>query len=306
MTGVQTCALPISNTDGECAHWFEAAILREGAENVAAIIAEPVKGAGGVWTPADGYFQRVREICDRYDVLFIADEVITGFGRTGKWFALEHWGVQPADCTTEKSVVTHKASGRKLSYAELAAKAATMTAPDPKTVPLKARKDWKLIGTRQTGVDNIKVVTGQPLFGIDTVVPNMLYATYTKCPAQGGTVKSANLDHIKTLPGVKDAFVVQGDGDPESVMPGVAIVAISTFAAMQARKQLQVTWDESKAAKESSAATEASALMTARQQSVGKDAITTNGDANAAFASAAKTIEAIYSVPFLKIGRAHV
>ena len=94
------------NTDGECAHWFEAAILREGAENVAAIIAEPVKGAGGVWTPADGYFQRVREICDRYDVLFIADEVITGFGRTGKWFALEHWGVQPDILSIAKAITS--------------------------------------------------------------------------------------------------------------------------------------------------------------------------------------------------------
>lgn len=94
------------NTDGECAHWFEAAILREGADNVAAIIAEPVKGAGGVWTPADEYFTKVREICDRYEVLFIADEVITGFGRTGKWFALEHWGVQPDILSIAKAITS--------------------------------------------------------------------------------------------------------------------------------------------------------------------------------------------------------
>ena len=75
------------NSDGECACWLEAAIQREGAENVAAFIGEPVKGAGGVWTPAPEYWPKVREICDRYEVLLIADEVITGFGRTGKWFA---------------------------------------------------------------------------------------------------------------------------------------------------------------------------------------------------------------------------
>jgi putrescine aminotransferase len=96
----------IPNTDGECAHWFEAAILREGPDNVAAIIAEPVKGAGGVWTPSDDYFARVREICDRYDVLFIADEVITGFGRTGKWFALEHWNVQPDILSIAKAITS--------------------------------------------------------------------------------------------------------------------------------------------------------------------------------------------------------
>ena len=75
---------------------LEEAILREGADSVAAFIAEPVQGGGGgVIVPPEDYFPRIREICDRYDVLFISDEVITGFGRTGRWVALEHWGVQP-------------------------------------------------------------------------------------------------------------------------------------------------------------------------------------------------------------------
>jgi len=74
---------------------LERAILREGPDTVAMFLAEPVQGAGGVIVPQDDYFPRIRQICDKYDVLFVADEVITGFGRTGKWFALEHWGVQP-------------------------------------------------------------------------------------------------------------------------------------------------------------------------------------------------------------------
>ena len=74
---------------------LEEAILREGASTVAMFIAEPVQGAGGVIVPPDDYFPRVREICDRHDILLVADEVITGFGRTGKWFALDHWGVEP-------------------------------------------------------------------------------------------------------------------------------------------------------------------------------------------------------------------
>lgn len=94
------------NTDGECAHWIEAAILREGPDTVAAIICEPVKGAGGVWTPSDEYFQRVREICDRYEVLLIADEVITGFGRTGHWFALQRWGVEPDILSVAKAITS--------------------------------------------------------------------------------------------------------------------------------------------------------------------------------------------------------
>lgn len=75
---------------------LEEAILREGPETVAAFIVEPVQGGGGgILVPPDGYFKRIREICDQYDVLLIADDVITGFGRTGTWFGLEHWGIQP-------------------------------------------------------------------------------------------------------------------------------------------------------------------------------------------------------------------
>lgn len=77
------------------ANTLEAAILREGPDTVAAFIAEPVQGAGGVIVPPDDYFARIREICTQYDVLLIADDVITGFGRTGRWFGLDHYGVEP-------------------------------------------------------------------------------------------------------------------------------------------------------------------------------------------------------------------
>jgi len=79
----------------ECADNIADVIDREGADTVAAVIAEPVHGAGGVIPPDPGYWPRLREICDRYGVLLIADEVITGFGRTGRWFGLDHWGVRP-------------------------------------------------------------------------------------------------------------------------------------------------------------------------------------------------------------------
>lgn len=77
------------------ANELEQAILREGPDTVAAFIAEPVQGAGGVIVPPADYFARIRKICTQYDVLLIADDVITGFGRTGKWFGLEHYGVEP-------------------------------------------------------------------------------------------------------------------------------------------------------------------------------------------------------------------
>ena len=85
---------------------LEEAILREGPETVAAFIAEPIQGAGGLVVPPDDYFPLVREICDRYDVLLIADEVITGFGRTGDMFALRQWGIDPDILSFAKGITS--------------------------------------------------------------------------------------------------------------------------------------------------------------------------------------------------------
>ncbi|MBN1179990.1 MAG: aminotransferase class III-fold pyridoxal phosphate-dependent enzyme [Anaerolineae bacterium] len=82
--------------DLACAQALETEIRRHGAERVAAFIAEPVGGATlGAVVPPAGYWARVREICDRYGVLLVADEVMTGFGRTGRWFGVEHFDVRP-------------------------------------------------------------------------------------------------------------------------------------------------------------------------------------------------------------------
>ena len=89
-----------------CADDIEQVIIREGPDTVAAVIAEPVHGAGGVIVPTPDYWPRLREICDRHEVLLIADEVITGFGRTGRWFALEHWDVQPDIMTVAKAITS--------------------------------------------------------------------------------------------------------------------------------------------------------------------------------------------------------
>lgn len=99
---------PFGMTDDDfadfCATYLEQQILHEGPEYVAAFIGEPIMQAHGVQVPPVRYWQRVREICDRYDVLLIADEVITGFGRTGAWFAVEHFGLQPDIMTMAKAL----------------------------------------------------------------------------------------------------------------------------------------------------------------------------------------------------------
>ena len=99
--------LKAGETIGQAAaRMLEEAIIREGPDTVGAIIAEPVQGAGGVIVPPDDYFPRVRQICDQYDVLLIADEVITGFGRTGDWFALGRWDVQPDIMSFAKGITS--------------------------------------------------------------------------------------------------------------------------------------------------------------------------------------------------------
>src|SRR3954465_13948166 len=90
----------------EAADALEDIIVNEGPGTVAAVIAEPVMGAGGVIVPPPSYFPRLREICDRHDVLLIADEGITGLARPGKWFPLGHWGVEPDLVSFAKGVTS--------------------------------------------------------------------------------------------------------------------------------------------------------------------------------------------------------
>ena len=211
--------------------------------------------------------------------------------------AAQEWEVPAGQCQTEKSTVIHSRSGRRLGYGELANKAAALPVPDARSLTLKKRADYKLLGTRITGVDNYKLVTGQPLFGIDQVVPDMLYATYTKCPAPGGRIGQVNLDEIRSLPGVQHAFVLQGNGQLAELRPGVAIVANSTWAAISAKGQLRVTWDENEAAKDSWSGAVKRAQELAKQS--GSETLGETGDTARAFSSAAKTVEAFYTYPFL-------
>jgi isoquinoline 1-oxidoreductase beta subunit len=212
--------------------------------------------------------------------------------------AAKTWNVPASECRAESGHVLHDASKRSLAYGELVAKAATLPVPDANSVQLKDPKDFKLIGTRISGVDNSKIVTGQPLFGLDQKIPGMLYAVYTKCPVFGGKVASANTERLKKLPGVRDAFVIEGtSGDLSGLMPGVAIVADSTWAAISARRQLQVTWNEGPAANESwSAFSEQAANLGPKSGAI---MLRKDGDVEAAFGNATKVIEAQYVYPFL-------
>ena len=207
------------------------------------------------------------------------------------------WGVAASECQAASGAVQHRSSGRSLAYGALVAKAATLPVPTGRAVKLKKPEDFVLLGTRVPGVDNHAIVTGAPLFGIDVRVPGMLHAVYVKCPVFGGKVASADLDKVRRLAGVRHAFVVPGSGGLMSLMPGVAIVADSTWAAISARRQLDVTWDEGPGAQTSWRAIAAQAAALAQRP--GATMLRRDGDVDKALGEAAKTVDAWYAYPFI-------
>ncbi len=146
--------------------------------------------------------------------------------------ALE-WGMPRSSCKAEHGAVTHPGSNRKLSYGQLAGKAATL--PVPSDPPLKQSKDYKLVGTRIARVDTPDKVQGTAVYGIDFRLPNMKYAMLARCPVIGGKVASYNDTESKKVPGVSYIGKV-GDN-------AVAVVADNTWGAMEGKRVLNVTWD---------------------------------------------------------------
>lgn len=165
--------------------------------------------------------------------------------------AAKQMNVNPGLLYTEASRVINRETGQSMSFAELALVAAREPIPDVDALVFKARSDYKIIGTRIGDVDNHTFVTGGGhLYGSDIQLPGMLYAVYEKCPATYGRVISANLDHIKSLPGIVDAFLVEGNDNVGELLDGVAIVGRSTWQTFQAKQQLEVEWDTSQASKD--------------------------------------------------------
>lgn len=207
------------------------------------------------------------------------------------------WSVPDAECTTSDGRVHHRASNRSLSYGELAARAATLTAPDLRTVALKPAAEYKIIGTSVGSVDTPKIVRGEPIFGIDVTLPGMRHAVFQKCPVFGGTVAEANLDAIRAMPGVRATFVVDGGTNLSGLLGGVAIVADTWWQAQQARKQLKVTWVRGGTELQGSTgfAQQASTLMAGTPQRT----LRQDGDVSAALAGAHRTVTAEYHYPFL-------
>ena len=211
--------------------------------------------------------------------------------------AAKTWGVEAASLTTEAGMVFHKASGRSTTYAALAPEAVKVAAPDLEKVALKAPEAFRIIGKSQPGVDTPAIVRGAPLFGIDTRLPGMIYASMVKCPVQGGTIKSFSDSMLRKERGVVAVVPVSSGEVAAGKQDAVLIVADSWWRAHKLRDKLSVEWDSGAQAGFSTAsyAAQAAALLGAVPQT----SLFKAGKADAALARAAKTVTADYSYPFL-------
>jgi isoquinoline 1-oxidoreductase subunit beta len=196
------------------------------------------------------------------------------------------WNVPAAECTAEKGVITHKASNRTVTYGQVADAAGKLEVPT--NITLRDPKTWTIAGQPLKRLDTADKLVGKTMFGIDTRLPNMLYAAIRACPTFGGKVQSIDEADMPDMPGVKKIMKVDDNA--------VAIVADSWWRAKRALDSLQVTWDKGENAKVTSASI-ANFLkegLDAEQAFVGNQA----GDAKAALAGAAKVVTATYSYPY--------
>jgi isoquinoline 1-oxidoreductase beta subunit len=199
--------------------------------------------------------------------------------------AAQKWGVDKSACRAEKSTVVNTATNARLTYGSLAEAAAQL--PVPGNVPLKDPAQFQIVGKARKRLDTPGKVDGSITFGIDVRLPNMLYAVVERCPVFGGTVASFDDTKTKATPGVKSVIKISN---------GVAVIADSTWAAMEGRRKLTIQWDEGKVAAQS---TPGITQSFADAVAAGAPPLRAVGDAAAALASASKKIEAVYQTPYL-------
>jgi isoquinoline 1-oxidoreductase beta subunit len=146
--------------------------------------------------------------------------------------AANKWNTNASNCYAENGFVIDRSNGSKFSYGDLVEDAAKLSVPTD--VKLKDPKDYKLIGKRVPRVDTPDKIYGKAIFGIDVVVPSMLYAALSRCPAFGGSVKSFDASKARSMPGVIDVVEISN---------GVAVIADSTWHAFNGRDALIIDWD---------------------------------------------------------------
>ncbi len=214
--------------------------------------------------------------------------------------AAKQWNVPVADVTTSEGTISH--GDKSIGYGEIASAAATM--PVPEQVELKDQKDFKIIGTPRKNVDGPKIVSGEPLFGIDTQREGMLIAMIEHPPAFGMKLKSIDASEAKAMPGIHDVITIttipEGKekqwSDTNAFNELVAVIGSSTWQVMKAKKALKLSWEHESPPESTSDHVKGMYDLLGEKQ---KEASRKDGNPKKAFKKATKVIEQTYSAPFL-------
>jgi isoquinoline 1-oxidoreductase beta subunit len=199
--------------------------------------------------------------------------------------AAHKWGAEVSECRAAKGTILHTKTGRRSSYGSVAEAAGKL--PVPQEIPLKDPRDFRIIGKPTRRLDTPDKVSGRTEFGIDVRRENMLYAVVARCPVFGGKVASFDAGKAKAIPSVRHVLQISN---------GVAVVADDTWTAMEARRALDVKWDEGPNAR---ATSETIRKLFAERASHPGHVARKDGDPETQIERAARKIEAVYEVPFL-------
>jgi isoquinoline 1-oxidoreductase beta subunit len=206
------------------------------------------------------------------------------------------WGVPTAECSTSNHEVIHAGTGRRAAYASLVTAAARLPVPRSEELTFKTKDAWKFMGTDRPIWDLDAILTGTATFGMDVRVEGMAHASIERPPVLGGTVRTMDDTATRAVSGVEAVLPLKAFTPPHGFQPlgGVAVVAGNTWAALQGRRQLNITWEDGP-----NASYESEAYRTTLFDAVSRPGkvVCSRGDVDAAFAAGGRTLEATYYVP---------
>jgi len=209
------------------------------------------------------------------------------------------WGVPLAEVEALNHEVVHRATNRRLGYGELAEAASHLRVPPRESLRLKKPEQFRYIGKGEVKlVDGPDIVTGRAAYGIDTVLDGMLFAVVARPPVYGGKVSSYDAQAALKVPGVVKVLEIPGTPPPSEFQPlgGIAVIAQNTWAAIQGRKALKITWDDGANASYDSQAYRAALEQAARAPG---EVVRDQGDVAAALQGAARRVQAQYYIPHM-------